>query len=83
LSDQASTYSQLKSVKSGQQTLGQKLREWRESLGLTRIQVARACDVVESSVINWETNRHKPKPYPAQMKALCEILNFSLQDLSE
>ncbi|MEG4172051.1 MULTISPECIES: helix-turn-helix transcriptional regulator [unclassified Microcoleus] len=62
-------------------TLGQKLRERRESLGLTRIQVARACNVVESTVINWETDRHVPKLYPAQMKALCDLLKFLIEDL--
>lgn len=62
-------------------TLGQKLRARRESLGLTRIQVAKACDVVESTIINWESDRHKPKLYPYQMKALCDLLNFTLEDL--
>ncbi len=62
-------------------TLGQKIRERRESLGLTRRQVALACNVVESTVINWETDRHVPKLYPAQMKALCDLLNFTLEDL--
>jgi len=64
-------------------TLGQKIRERRESLGLTRRQVALACNVVESTVINWETDRHVPKLYPAQMKALCDLLNFTLEDLVE
>lgn len=64
-------------------TLGQKLRERRESLGLTRLQVARACDVVESTVINWETDKHTPKLYPVQMKALCDLLNFTLDELAQ
>ena len=62
-------------------TLGQKLRIRRESLNLTRIQVARACQVVQSTVINWETDRHVPKLYPAQMKALCDLLQFTIEDL--
>ncbi|NJK75895.1 MAG: helix-turn-helix transcriptional regulator [Richelia sp. CSU_2_1] len=62
-------------------TLGQKLKTRRESLNLTRIQVAEACKVVQSTVINWETDRHVPKLYPAQMKALCDILKFSIEDL--
>ena len=62
-------------------TLGQKLRRRRESLGLTRIQVARACKVVQSTVINWETDRQVPKLYPAQMKALCDLLKFTIEDL--
>jgi transcriptional regulator with XRE-family HTH domain len=63
-------------------TLGQKLRERRESLGLTRLQIAKACDVVESTVINWETDRHVPKLYPTKMKALCDTLNFTLEELA-
>ena len=63
-------------------TLGKKLRERRESLGLTRLQVARACDVVESTVINWETDKHIPKLYPTQTKALCDLLNFTLDELA-
>jgi len=63
-------------------TLGQILRERRESLGLTRLQVARACDVVESTVINWESDRHKPKLYATQMKALCDLLGFTLEELA-
>lgn len=64
-------------------TLGQKLRKRRESLRLTRIQVARACNVVESTAINWETDRHVPKLYPVQMKALCDLLKFTIEDLVE
>jgi transcriptional regulator with XRE-family HTH domain len=64
-------------------TLGQMLRERRESLGLTRLQVAKACDVVESTVINWEIDRHIPKLYPVQTKALCDLLNFTLDDLAK
>jgi transcriptional regulator with XRE-family HTH domain len=64
-------------------TLGQMLRQRRESLGLTRLQVARTCDVVESTVINWETDKHIPKLYPIQTKALCDLLNFTLEDLAQ
>ncbi|MBD2577057.1 helix-turn-helix transcriptional regulator [Oscillatoria sp. FACHB-1406] len=63
-------------------TFGQKLRAQRDKLSLTRIQVARACDVVESTVINWETDRHLPKLYPLQMKALCDLLEITLEDLA-
>ncbi|WP_333085085.1 MULTISPECIES: hypothetical protein [unclassified Microcoleus] len=43
--------------------------------------MAIACQVVQSTVINWETDRHVPKLYPAQMKALCDLLKFSIEDL--
>ena len=40
-------------------TLGQKLHQRRESLGLTRLQVARSCGVVESNesliVLIWQS----------------------------
>lgn len=62
-------------------TLGQKLRIRRESLNLTRIQVARACKVVPSTLIDWETDRHVPKLYPAQIKAQCDLLKFLIEDL--
>ncbi|MEG4528940.1 helix-turn-helix transcriptional regulator [Microcoleus sp. D2_18a_D3] len=62
-------------------TLVKKLRIRRESLNLTRIEVAIVCKVVQSTVINWETDRHVPKLYPAQMKALCDLLKFSIEDL--
>ena len=61
--------------------LEQKLRERPESLGLTRLQVARACDVVESTVINRKTDKHTSKRYPVQIKALCDLLNFRLDEL--
>lgn len=64
-------------------TLSEKLRERRKSLKLTRIQIARACDVVESTVVNWETGKHIPRLYPTQMEALCEILGFTLEELAE
>lgn len=64
-------------------TLSQKLLERRKSLKLTRIQIARACDVVESTVLNWETGKHIPRLYPTQMKALCEILQFTIDELAE
>ncbi|MFQ3617299.1 MAG: helix-turn-helix transcriptional regulator [Cyanobacteriota bacterium] len=63
-------------------TLGQVLRAKRKSLGLTRLQVAKACDVVESTVINWESDRHKFKLDAHQMKARCGLLGFTLEELA-
>ncbi|MBD2090156.1 helix-turn-helix transcriptional regulator [Microcoleus sp. FACHB-1515] len=64
-------------------SLGEKLAERRKALKLTRLQVALAVGVVESSVKNWETGRHVPKLYPTQMEALCNILGFTLEELAE
>jgi transcriptional regulator with XRE-family HTH domain len=82
LKEPIAVYSQLTGSSQSEQTLGQKLKHRRESLGLTRIQVAEACDVVQSTVINWEIDRHKPKLYPVQMKALCDLLKFTLEELA-
>lgn len=38
--------------------------------------------MVESTVINWESDRHKPKLYATQMKALCDLLGFTLEELA-
>lgn len=39
-------------------------------------------DVVQSTVINWESDRYKPKLYATQMKARCDLLGFTLEELS-
>ncbi len=82
IGSQLTSYKILENTNEIDMTLGQKLRERRESLGLTRLQVARTCDVVESTVINWETDKHIPKLYPAQTKALCDLLKFTLDELA-
>jgi hypothetical protein len=38
---------------------------------------------VESTVINWETDKHIPKLYPTQTKALCDLLHFTLDELAQ
>ncbi|MEW6491795.1 MAG: hypothetical protein AB1589_04490 [Cyanobacteriota bacterium] len=36
-----------------------------------------------TTVQNWEAGRHIPKLYPKQMKALCDLLKFTLEDLAD
>lgn len=41
-------------------TIGEKLKLWRESLGLNQEQLAKRMGVDESSISEWETGRHMP-----------------------
>lgn len=64
-------------------SLGEKLKQQRETLNVTQRQVADKLGVTVTTVQNWEAGRHIPKLYPAQMKALCDLLNFTLDELAE
>jgi putative transcriptional regulator len=64
-------------------SLGEKLKQQRESLNLTQRKVADEVGVTIITVQNWEAGRHTPKLYPKQMKALCEVLKFTVEDLAE
>lgn len=62
-------------------SLGQRMRQRRQSLGLSRHKVAVACEVTENSVTNWENDKHLPKLPPKQLVALLAILQWELKDL--
>ncbi|MEW6491797.1 MAG: helix-turn-helix transcriptional regulator [Cyanobacteriota bacterium] len=64
-------------------SLGEKLKQRRESLNVTQRQIALALDVTVTTVQNWEADRHIPKLYPKQMKALCDLLKFTVEDLAD
>ena len=64
-------------------SLGEKLKQRRELLNLTQREVAEKVDVTITTVQNWEADRHIPKLYPKQMKALCDILKFTVEDLAD
>jgi putative transcriptional regulator len=64
-------------------SLGEKLKQRRESLNLTQREVAAEVGVTIITVQNWEAGRHIPKLYPKQMKALCDILKFTVEDLAQ
>jgi transcriptional regulator with XRE-family HTH domain len=64
-------------------SLGEKLKQRRESLNVTQRQIALELDVTVTTVQNWEADRHIPQLYPKQMKALCDILKFTVEDLAE
>ncbi|MEQ9550567.1 MAG: helix-turn-helix transcriptional regulator [Coleofasciculus sp. G3-WIS-01] len=64
-------------------SVGEKLKRQRESLHLTQQQVADQLGVTVTTVKNWEAGRHIPKLYPIQTKALCDLLDLTLNELAE
>ncbi len=60
------------------------LKKRREELGLTQRDVAGAVDVSVQTVSNWETGRYKEaKLTLPQVKALCRVLHWSIDDLPD
>ncbi|MEP0870408.1 helix-turn-helix transcriptional regulator [Trichocoleus desertorum AS-A10] len=60
------------------------LKQRREELDLTQRDVAVAIDVSVQTVSNWETGRYKEaKLTLSQVKALCRVLNWTVQDLPD
>ncbi|NJL22167.1 MAG: helix-turn-helix transcriptional regulator [Leptolyngbyaceae cyanobacterium SM1_3_5] len=58
------------------------LKRRREELGLTQRDVAVAVDISVQTVSNWETGRYQEaKLTLTQIKALCRLLNWTLDDL--
>ncbi|HEY9904890.1 MAG TPA: helix-turn-helix transcriptional regulator [Candidatus Sericytochromatia bacterium] len=64
-------------------SVGQKLKQRRESLNVTQRKIALELGVTVTTVQNWESGRYIPKLSPNQMKALCDLLNFTLEDLAD
>lgn len=64
-------------------SVGAKLRQRRQSLKLTQQQVADRLNVTVTTVKNWEAGRYIPKLYLEQAKALCDLLEISLDELVE
>lgn len=60
------------------------LKHRREELGLTQRDVAAAVNVSVQTVSNWETGRYKEaKLTLPQVKALCRILQWSIEELPD
>ncbi len=58
------------------------LKRRREELGLTQRDVAVAVDMSVQTVSNWETGRYKEaKLTLPQVKALCQVLQWSIEEL--
>lgn len=60
------------------------LKRRREELGLSQREVASAVNVSVQTISNWETGRYKEaKLTLPQVKALCRIMQWAVDDLPE
>ena len=60
------------------------LKKRRDELGLTQRDVAVAVDVSVQTVSNWETGRYRGARLTLpQVKALCRVLQWSIEDLPD
>jgi DNA-binding XRE family transcriptional regulator len=60
------------------------LKKRRDELGLTQRDVAVAVDVSVQTVSNWETGRYRGARLTLpQVKALCRVLKWSIDDLPD
>ena len=62
---------------------GAKLAELRKRAGITQIVLAEALGVTDHTIRNWEKSREEPRLYLWQVKALCQLLQCSLDDLPD
>lgn len=60
-----------------------RLVELRDKAGITQRQLADALKVTEHTVRNWEKGRAEVELQIWQVKALCQILRCSLEDLPD
>ncbi|HEY9628926.1 MAG TPA: helix-turn-helix transcriptional regulator [Coleofasciculaceae cyanobacterium] len=59
------------------------LRKRREELGLTQREIAAALDKTVQTISNWETGLYEPKMTPREVKRLCRLLNWTLEDMPD
>lgn len=66
-----------------QQARESSLRKRREELGLTQRDIALALDKTVQTISNWETGLYEPKMTPREVKALCRLLKWSLEEMPD
>ncbi|WP_416665898.1 helix-turn-helix transcriptional regulator [Egbenema bharatensis] len=59
------------------------LKQRREALGLTQRDVALALNKTVQTISNWETGIYEPKMTPREVKALCRLLQWNLDDMPD
>ena len=59
------------------------LRKRREELGLTQRNIALALDKTVQTISNWETGLYEPKMTPREVKALCRLLKWTLEEMPD
>jgi DNA-binding XRE family transcriptional regulator len=55
----------------------------RQRMDVTQKDIAEALNVSERTVWAWEKGRHEPRLTIPQTKALCRLLNVSIEDLPD
>lgn len=66
-----------------QQARESSLRKRREELGLTQRDIAQALDKTVQTISNWETGLYEPKMTPREVKALCRLLKWTLEEMPD
>lgn len=59
------------------------LKRRREELGLTQRDIGQALGKTDQTISNWETGIYEPKMTPREFKQLCNVLQWSLDDIPE
>jgi DNA-binding XRE family transcriptional regulator len=59
------------------------LKRRREELGLTQRDIGLALGKTDQTISNWETGIYEPKMTPREFKKLCELLQWSLDEIPE
>ncbi len=60
-------------------SFGEKMLQWRESVGLTRKELARKLNVSLTAVKNWETGHSTPKL--TKYSEIAKVLNISVKEM--
>lgn len=55
----------------------------REELGLTQRDIALALGKTDQTISNWETGIYEPKMTPREVKVLCRLMKWTLEDLPD
>jgi DNA-binding XRE family transcriptional regulator len=66
-----------------EEAIGLTFVEIRKRAGVTQQQLADVVGVSKTSVRNWEHGREEPRLFIWQVKALCQSLQCSLDDLPD
>ncbi|HBL11177.1 MAG TPA: XRE family transcriptional regulator [Cyanobacteria bacterium UBA11162] len=59
------------------------LKQRREELGLTQRDIAQTLGKTVQTISNWETGIYEPKMTPREIKVLCRLLNWTLEEMPD
>lgn len=66
-----------------QQEQDSPLKKRREELGLTQRDIALALGKTDQTISNWETGIYGPTMTPREVKALCRLLKWTLEEMPD